>query len=37
MDCDVGFDERRGSSSRFCSEMILEVNNDRKGRFVREI
>ena len=37
MDCDVGFDERRGSSSRFCSAKILEVNNDKKGRFVREI
>lgn len=36
MDCDVGFDERRGSSSRFCSAKILEVNIDGKGRFVPE-
>ena len=37
MDCDVGFDERRGSSSRFCSAKILEVNNEEKGRFVPEV
>ena len=24
-DCDIGFDERRRSSSRFCSAKILEV------------
>ena len=36
MDCDVCFDERLGSSSRFCSAKILEVNNDGKGRFVPE-
>ena len=36
MGCNVGFGERRGSSSRFCSAKILWFKNEEKGRFAPE-